>query len=167
MESHLAQVKLQYITDVMWWGLWQLHQLFAVLKRLAQLLHPRLHPIHSINALRERGGGGDALIKILHFYWPRPAESDLSLAYLHSQSPSLDLSDALLDDEGDPVGTVAGHLWEILPEQLKATLEFLVATLNGQSLQAAFVTSQETLQRGNQTLITLVYFKQKDKLYKT
>lgn len=155
MVAHLPQVKLQYITDVMRRGLRQFHQLFAVLKRLAQLLHPRLHPIHSINALRERTHLSSSCISI----WPRPAGSDLSPAYLHPQRSSLDLSDALLDDEGDAVWTVAGHLQEILSEQLKATLEFLVATLNGQSLQAAFVTSQETLQRGNQTLISLVYYK--------
>ncbi len=72
--------------------------------------------------------------------------------YLHSQRSSLDLADALLDDEGDAVGTVAGHLQEILPEQLKATLELLVAALNGQSLQAALVTGQGTLPRASQTL---------------
>lgn len=88
----------------------------------------------------------------------------MSLACLHSQRSSLDLSDALLDDEGDAVWTVAGHLQEILSEQLKATLEFLVATLNGQSLQTAFVTSQETLQRGNQTLLWFI-IKHKSKLY--
>lgn len=50
--SNLSEVKLQDVADVMWWALGQLHQLFAVLKGLAQLLHTSLHPVHSVDALQ-------------------------------------------------------------------------------------------------------------------
>ena len=66
-------------------------------------------------------------------------------AHLHLESPPLDLRDALGDDEGDPVTGTAGHLRELPAEQLQTALELLVATLDGQSLQTALVTSQETL----------------------
>ncbi len=83
--AHLPQVQLQYVADVVRRGLGQLHQLFAVLKRLAQLLHPRLHPIHTINTLTERR----IISIILHFYWPRSAGSERTfiLSALLSISP--------------------------------------------------------------------------------
>lgn len=65
--AHLAQVKLQHVADIMWWGLRQLHQIFAILERLAQLLHPCLYAVHSINALKNKKV--EALGIILHFYW--------------------------------------------------------------------------------------------------
>lgn len=72
-----------------------------------------------------------------------------SAPYLHSQRPPFDLTDTLFDDKGDAVRAAVGHLGEILSEQLQAALEFLVATLDGQRLQAALMAGQETLRKGN------------------
>lgn len=68
-----------------------------------------------------------------------------SLPHLHLERPSLYLGDALGDDEGDAVTGAAGYLREVPAEQLQAALQLLVAALDGQSLQAALVTRQETL----------------------
>lgn len=64
---------------------------------------------------------------------------------LHLHGPSLDLGDALGEDEGDAVVGTAGHLAELPAEELQAALQLLVAALDGQRLQAALVTGQETL----------------------
>lgn len=73
---------------------------------------------------------------------PRPT---IPTSHLHLERPSLYLGDALGDDERDAVAGTAGHLREIPAEQLEATLQLLVAALDGQSLQAALVTGQEAL----------------------
>lgn len=65
--------------------------------------------------------------------------------YLHIHGPSLYLGDALGEDEGDAVVGTASHLAELPAEELQAALQLLVAALDGQRLQAAFVTRQETL----------------------
>lgn len=64
---------------------------------------------------------------------------------LHLHGPSLYLGDALGEDEGDAVVGAAGHLGELPAEELQAALQLLVAALDGQRLQAALVTRQETL----------------------
>lgn len=64
---------------------------------------------------------------------------------LHLHGPSLYLGDALGEDEGDAVVGTAGHLGELPAEELQAALQLLVAALDGQGLQAALVTRQETL----------------------
>lgn len=64
---------------------------------------------------------------------------------LHLHGPSLDLADALGEDEGDVVVGAACHLAELPAEELQAALQLLVAALDGQRLQAALVTGQETL----------------------
>lgn len=69
-------------------------------------------------------------------------------SHLHLERPPLDLRDALGDDEGDAVAGAAGHLGEVPAEQLEATLQLLVAALDGQSLQTALVTGQEALRCG-------------------
>lgn len=51
-KAHLSQVELQDVADVVRVQLRELHQVLAVLKRLAQLLHPRLGPIHPVDALQ-------------------------------------------------------------------------------------------------------------------
>lgn len=77
-----------------------------------------------------------------------------SLTHLHLERPSLNLRDALGDDEGDAVTGTAGHLREFPAEELKAALQLLMATLDGHSLQAALVTCQETLQRQKELMTT-------------
>lgn len=66
---------------------------------------------------------------------------------LHLHGPSLYFRDALGEDEGDAVVGAAGHLTKLPPEELQAALQLLVAALDGQRLQAALVTRQETLRR--------------------
>lgn len=72
--------------------------------------------------------------------------SIIALSHLHLECPSLYLGDALGDDEGDAVTGTVGYLREIPAKQLQTALQLLMATLDGQSLQAALVTCQETLQ---------------------
>lgn len=50
--SHLSQVQFEHIADVVRRGLGKLHQLFAVLKRLTQLLHSCLHSIYTVYSLK-------------------------------------------------------------------------------------------------------------------
>lgn len=71
--------------------------------------------------------------------------SIIALSHLHPECPPLYLGDTLGNDEGDAVTGTAGYLREIPAEQLQTALQLLMATLNGQSLQAALVTCQETL----------------------
>lgn len=54
--AHLSQVELENVTDVMWIKFWELHQIFAVLKCLAQLLHPGFSAIHAVDALHRIKG---------------------------------------------------------------------------------------------------------------
>lgn len=49
--AHLSEVKLEHVADVMWRALRQLHQLFPILKGLAQLLHTRLHSVYPVDTL--------------------------------------------------------------------------------------------------------------------
>lgn len=72
-------------------------------------------------------------------------------SYLHLERASLNLRDALGDDEGDAVTGTAGDLSKVPAKQLQAALQLLVATLDGQSLQTALVTRQETLRAGQKT----------------
>lgn len=61
--SHLSQVELEDIADVVRGGLGQLHQLLPILKRLAELLHTGLDTIDSVDALSEtqkRGWGEES-----------------------------------------------------------------------------------------------------------
>lgn len=69
-------------------------------------------------------------------------------SHLHLHGSSLYLRDALGEDEGDAIVGAAGHLAEVPAEELQAALQLLVAALDGQRLQAALVTRQETLPRG-------------------
>ena len=69
--------------------------------------------------------------------------------HLELEGASLDLRDALGDDEGDAVAGRARHLGEVLAEQLQAAVELLMAALDGQRLQATLVARQEAL-RANQ-----------------
>lgn len=75
-------------------------------------------------------------------------------SHLHLERPSLYLGDALGDDEGDAVAGTAGHLREVPAEQLQTALQLLVAALDGQSLQTALVTRQETLWRTEKEALT-------------
>lgn len=50
--AHLSQVELQDVADVVRVKVRELHQVLAVLKRLAQFLHPRLGPVHPVDALQ-------------------------------------------------------------------------------------------------------------------
>ena len=52
--AHLSQVELQHVADVMWVEVGQLHQVLAVLKRLAELFHAGLGPVHTVNALYQQ-----------------------------------------------------------------------------------------------------------------
>lgn len=70
-----------------------------------------------------------------------------ALSHLHLERPSLYLGDTLGDDEGDAVTGTAGYLREVPAKQLQTALQLLMATLDGQSLQTALVTCQETLWR--------------------
>ena len=54
VQTDLSEVELEHIADVMRGGLRELHQLLAIFKGLAQLLHTRLHPIHTVDALHNR-----------------------------------------------------------------------------------------------------------------
>ncbi len=138
---YLSEVKLEDVADVMRWTLGQLHQLFAVLKGLTQLLHTSLHPVHSVDALR-----GGKQIPLNHFkILGYPAFTKRAPSHLHLERPSLYLRNALGDDEGDAVTGTAGHLRELPAKQLQTTLQLLMATLDCQSLQTALVTGQETL----------------------
>lgn len=78
-------------------------------------------------------------------------------SHLHLQRPPLDLRDALGDDERDAVAGAAGHLREFPPEELQTAPQLLVAALDGQRLQAAFVTSQETLRTHRDRLRNAVF----------
>ncbi len=49
--THLSQVELEYVAYVVRIKLRELHQVLAILKRLAQLLHPRLGAIHAVDPL--------------------------------------------------------------------------------------------------------------------
>lgn len=66
-------------------------------------------------------------------------------SHLHLERTPLYFRDTLGDDEGDAVTGTAGYLREVSAKQLQAALQLLVTTLDGQSLQTAFVTCQETL----------------------
>lgn len=54
MVAYLSEVQFENIADVMWWTLGQLHQLFPILKGLAQLLYAGLHTVDSVNALQDQ-----------------------------------------------------------------------------------------------------------------
>lgn len=86
---------------------------------------------------------GEATRLFKSFCDPEPDAQPQS--HLHLERPSLYLRDALGDDEGDAVAGTVVHLREIPAKQLEATLQLLVATLDGQSLQTALVTGQEAL----------------------
>ena len=49
--AYLSQVEFEYVADVMGVKLGKLHQVLAILKRLAQLLYPRLGAIHAVDPL--------------------------------------------------------------------------------------------------------------------
>lgn len=135
---YLSEVEFEDVANVVWRTLGQLYQLFAILEGLAQFLNSGLHPVHPVDALR---GGSAAL-------FPRRSRSGCehsAQSHLHLQRPSLDLRNALGDDEGDAVAGTAGHLGEVPAEELQTALQLLMAALDGQSLQTALVTGQETL----------------------
>lgn len=50
--AHLSQVQFEYVADVVGIKVREFHQVLAILKRLAQLLHPRLGTIHTVDALQ-------------------------------------------------------------------------------------------------------------------
>lgn len=56
--------------------------------------------------------------------------------YLHVERPGLDLRRTFADDEWDAVLAVLGGLHEVHTEEVKLPLELLMATLDGQALQA-------------------------------
>lgn len=70
-----------------------------------------------------------------------------AFSHLHLQCPSLDLRDALGDDEGNTVTGTAGYLSEISAKQLQTALQLLMTTLDRQSFQTALVARQETLRK--------------------
>jgi len=78
----------------------------------------------------------------------RPPHPPVACGHLELERPPLDLRDALGDDEGDAVAGTAGHLGEVLAEQLQAAVELLGAALDGQGLQATLVARQEALGGG-------------------
>ena len=69
--------------------------------------------------------------------------------HLGAQRPLLDLKDALLDDEGHTIGGAAGSTAEVLAKELQTALQLLVATLDGQGLQALLVAGQAALGVGS------------------
>ena len=50
--AHLSQVEFEHVADVVGVQVGELHQVLAVLKRLAQLLHPRLGAVHTVDPLQ-------------------------------------------------------------------------------------------------------------------
>lgn len=78
----------------------------------------------------------------------------INAPHLHLERPPLYLGDALGDDEGDAVTGTAGYLREVPAEQLQTALQLLMAALDGQSLQTALVTRQETLRRPEEKVLT-------------
>lgn len=128
------------------WTLGQLDQLLSILKRLTQLLHTSLHPVHSVDALQR---GIASLISCISYVSPsrRVTHSISPLSHLHPECPSFYLRDTLGDDKGDAITSTAGYLREISAKQLQTALQLLMATLDSQSLQTAFVARQEALQR--------------------
>lgn len=50
--SYLSEVELEDVADVVGRVIRQLHQVLAVFKCLAQLLHTRLGAVHTINSLQ-------------------------------------------------------------------------------------------------------------------
>lgn len=139
-QLYLSEIQLEHVADVVWRALGQLHQLLSVLESLAQLLHAGLDPVDSVDALR----GDDASPKAL-LCFRAPCPTTIPPSHLHLECPSLYLSDALGDDEGDAIAGTVGHLGEVPAEQLEAPLQLLVAALDGQRLQATLVTGQEAL----------------------
>lgn len=93
-----------------------------------------------------------ALNTSVGFRYPTLTLKFASLSHLHLECPSLYLRDALGDDEGDAVTGTAGHLSELPAKQLQTALQLLMAALDGQSLQTAFVTRQETLRTEKKVL---------------
>lgn len=53
---YLPQVEFEHVADVVRGVIRQLHQLFAILKGLAQFLHTRLGTIHAVDALHREHG---------------------------------------------------------------------------------------------------------------
>lgn len=51
ISAHLSQVEFEYVADIMGIKVGELHQVLSILKRLAQLLHPRLGTIHAVDTL--------------------------------------------------------------------------------------------------------------------
>lgn len=49
--AHLSQVEFEYVADVVGIKVGELHQVLAILKRLAKLLYPRLGTIHAVDTL--------------------------------------------------------------------------------------------------------------------
>lgn len=68
------------------------------------------------------------------------------MTHLGFQGPLLDLRNAFLDNEGDPIQAALRRLCEVLPEELQLPLELLVPTLDGQGLQALLVAGQVALE---------------------
>lgn len=91
---------------------------------------------------------------------PRPPPPGMGLpplpraGHLGVQRPLLDLTDALLDDEGHAVGRAAGRRAEVLAEELQAALQPLVAALDGQRLQTLLVAGQAALGRAGGSCVS-------------
>lgn len=66
-------------------------------------------------------------------------------SHLGAQSPPLDLTHTLLDNEGHAIGGATGCLAEVLSKELQAALKLLVSTLDGQGLQTLLVAGQAAL----------------------
>lgn len=64
---------------------------------------------------------------------------------LHAQCSPLNLTDALLHNEGDPISAAARDLGKVSAKELQTALELLMATLDGHGLQASFMAGQVTL----------------------
>lgn len=71
--------------------------------------------------------------------------SCISILYLNVQGTALDFRGAFFDDKGDAIKTVLSYLGKVNPKQVQSTLELLMTTLNGKSLQAFLVTGQGAL----------------------
>lgn len=133
----------------MWRTLRQLDQLFSILKGLTQFLHTGLHSIHPVDALKrgERRFKPNGSKANNQKSTTPSTHSIRAFSHLHLQCPSLDLRDALGDDEGNTVTGTAGYLSEISAKQLQTALQLLMTTLDRQSFQTALVTRQETLRK--------------------
>lgn len=151
----------------MWRTLRQLDQLFSILKGLTQFLHTGLHSVHPVDALKrgeKRFIPNSSKAKIQKSTNPSK-RSIRAFSHLHLQRPSLNLRDALGDDEGNTVTGTAGYLSEISAKQLQTALQLLMTTLDRQSLQTALVARQEALRKQKTVnmmtiLLTIVVWEQ-------